>query len=102
MKQILKSLELIQDGETTITITQQDLKESSAFASNFNCPMAVAVKRQLGADLVRVRTYDVRIGESVFEIVGLFGYLDYCGLVSSGKSIKRKLRIKKQQKNGKI
>lgn len=99
MKQILKSLELIQDGETTITILPEDYLEAKYY-DPCNCPMARAMKRTLGAVDVKFGAYTgfiddcaLESGEGAFQcyLEGGFTKEDHVNLLKSGGSLKRKL-----------
>ncbi len=101
MKQILKSLELIQDGETTIEIKYEDAIDTE-FMNCSDCALARAVKRELGVQAVVVDTEYVNIKDgnlTLCEITPTFGEAEYEDLLSTKRSFKVMLSLRNEIHN---
>jgi hypothetical protein len=101
MKQILKSLELIQDGETTITITPEDYIGANYYLPT-ECPVSRAIQRELGAVDVKFGCCSCYIDDcnpredegdidSQYHIDSPFTKEDHENLLKSGGSLTKRL-----------
>lgn len=68
IKQFSKAFDLFRDGSVEIRVTPGDCKDASYF-SNLDCPLARAVKRELGVEDVVVGGDDVEIEGKCFDIL---------------------------------